>query len=47
MFRITAVLFLKLFWVVERVMFFLPTGPIKIWLGLWIMLPQFKVRSGA
>lgn len=40
-YRIAAVVFLKLFWIVERVFFFLPTAPIKIWLGLWIMLPNF------
>jgi hypothetical protein len=34
-------MFFKLFWIVEKVMFLLPTAPIKIWLGLWIMLPNF------
>jgi hypothetical protein len=42
--RITAILFFKLFWVVEKTLFFLPLAPIKIWLGLWIMLPNFHVR---
>ena len=39
--RITAILFFKFFWIVEKVIFILPTAPIKIWIGLWIMLPNF------
>lgn len=40
--RITAILFFKFFWIIEKVIFILPTAPIKIWLGLWIMLPNFS-----
>lgn len=40
-YRITAILFFKFFWIIEKVIFILPTAPIKIWLGLWIMLPNF------
>jgi hypothetical protein len=39
--RITAILFFKFFWIIEKFIFILPTAPIKIWLGLWIMLPNF------
>jgi hypothetical protein len=34
-------LFFKFFWIIEKFIFILPTAPIKIWLGLWIMLPNF------
>jgi hypothetical protein len=44
MYRITSILFFKLFWIVEKFIFFMPTAPIKIWLGLWIMLPNFSVN---
>lgn len=40
-YRITAILFLKTFWIIEKVMIIIPTAPVKIWLGLWIMLPNF------
>jgi hypothetical protein len=38
-------LFFKFFWIFEKLLFFLPffpTAPIKIWIGLWIMLPNFS-----
>ena len=35
-------MFFKLFWIFEKLIFLLPTAPIKIWLGLWIMLPNFS-----
>ena len=41
-YRITAILFFKLFWIIEKFIFVIPTAPIKIWLGLWIMLPNFS-----
>mmetsp|Transcript_36029 Transcript_36029/g.35013 ORF Transcript_36029/g.35013 Transcript_36029/m.35013 type:complete len:123 (-) Transcript_36029:730-1098(-) len=37
---ITAVLFFKTFWIIEKVMFLLPTGLIRLWIGLWILLPN-------
>lgn len=44
--RITAVLFMKLFWIVETVFFFVPgILLIKIWLGIWIMFPNFYVSD--
>ncbi len=36
-------MFFKLFWIIEKFIFLVPTAPIKIWLGLWIMLPSFHV----
>ncbi len=30
-----------MFWIIEKIIFFVPTGPIKLMLGLWIMLPNF------
>ena len=34
-------MFIKTFWIIEKFLFILPTAPIKIWLGMWIMLPNF------
>eukprot|EP00347_Sterkiella_histriomuscorum_P023965 403332771 len=38
---ITAILFLKFFWLFEKIIFIIPAAPIKLWLGLWIMLPNY------
>jgi len=42
-YRITAVLFMKLFWIIEKFIVIIPPAPIKLWLGLWIMLPNYYV----
>jgi hypothetical protein len=34
-------LFLKTFWIIEKLIFIVPTAPVKLGLGLWIMLPNF------
>ncbi len=34
-------MFLKTFWIIEKVLIFIPVAPVKIWLGFWIMLPNF------
>jgi len=39
---ITAILFFHLFWLAEYILFFFPTSLIKIWLGLWILLPNYS-----
>ncbi|CDW88212.1 UNKNOWN [Stylonychia lemnae] len=38
---ITAFLFIKMFWIIEKFIVIIPPAPIKLWLGLWIMLPNF------
>mmetsp|Transcript_47349 Transcript_47349/g.34645 ORF Transcript_47349/g.34645 Transcript_47349/m.34645 type:complete len:178 (-) Transcript_47349:639-1172(-) len=38
---ITAVLFFKGFWIIEKFLFLLPTSLIHLWIGLWITLPNF------
>lgn len=43
--RIMAVLFYKIFWVFEKMLFLLPTALIRLWIGLWIMLPGFYVTK--
>jgi hypothetical protein len=37
----TAAVFFSSFWVIEYVLYFIPTFIIKLPLGLWIMMPQF------
>lgn len=44
-FRISVVLFFKGFWIVEKFLFLIPTSPVKLWIGLWILLPNFRVRN--
>jgi len=39
---IISILFFKLFWLAEYVLILVPTSVVKIWLGLWIMLPNFS-----
>mgnify|MGYP003338738363 CR=1 FL=1 len=34
-------MFFKMFWIIEKLIFLVPTAPIKLGLGLWIMLPNF------
>ncbi|CDW75947.1 UNKNOWN [Stylonychia lemnae] len=38
---ITAILFMKFFWIFEKFIVIIPAAPIKLWLGLWIMLPNY------
>ena len=38
---IISTLFMTCFWVVEWALFFFPTSLIKIWVGSWIMLPEY------
>ena len=38
---IASTIFMNSFWVIEYCLFFFPTSLIKIWVGIWIMMPQY------
>jgi len=42
--RMAIAIFFNFFWMVELILFLVPTAPIKLALGLWILLPQYSVR---
>ena len=41
--RICSAVFFKGFWLIEKLLFLVPVSLVKVWLGLWILLPNFHV----